>query len=311
MEKDTFDALHEKLVEFGLKDGRKIVSKLKLAVYMWVLGTGSTLNKVAERFQYSTSTVHNIIQEVAEIFYRHSNFFILPPDASVPFDRNFPDALGALDGTHIPISVRGPVGAYRDADGLVSTNVLACVNRDMTFSYVLAGWEGSAHDCRVLADAMTKGLPRVPGKYWLADAGYGLKLWLLTPYRGVRYHLKEFGPDALQPQNAREIYNLRHSQSRNVIERSFGVLKKRFPILRRVESYERDLQTKIIMSCFMIHNFIRRFNANDSDEWLNLTPDEVINARDPPMWFQQAEPDAETLRDNMATNFWNQFTGHA
>ena len=29
------------------------------------------------------------------------------------------------------------------------------------------------------------------GKYWLADAGYSNSNHLLTPYKGVRYHLKE------------------------------------------------------------------------------------------------------------------------
>jgi hypothetical protein len=44
------------------------------------------------------------------------------------------------------------------------------VNFDLTFSYVLPGWEGSAHDGRVLGDAMVKGLPLPIGKYYLGDA---------------------------------------------------------------------------------------------------------------------------------------------
>ncbi len=62
----------------------------------------------------------------------------------------------------------------------------------MTFSYILAGWEGSAHDGLVLSDALDKSFPILQGKYYLGDAGYGLKRYLLTPYRGVRYHLKEW-----------------------------------------------------------------------------------------------------------------------
>jgi hypothetical protein len=62
----------------------------------------------------------------------------------------------------------------------------------MTFTYVLAGWESSAHDGLVLNDALNKGFPIREGKFYLGDAGYGLKPYLLTPYRGVRYHLKEW-----------------------------------------------------------------------------------------------------------------------
>lgn len=62
----------------------------------------------------------------------------------------------------------------------------------LTLFMVLAGWEGSAHDGRVLADAQAhQGFDTVAGKYWLGDAGYGNSECVLAPYRGVRYHLKE------------------------------------------------------------------------------------------------------------------------
>ena len=47
-------------------------------------------------------------------------------------------------------------------------NVLAVVDFDLRFTYVLAGWEGSAHDSLILADALQRddGL-RVPlGNRW-------------------------------------------------------------------------------------------------------------------------------------------------
>jgi hypothetical protein len=38
----------------------------------------------------------------------------------------------------------------------------------MKFVYILAGWEGSAHDARVLTDAIAfKGFTTPIGKYWL------------------------------------------------------------------------------------------------------------------------------------------------
>ena len=35
-------------------------------------------------------------------------------------------------------------------------NVLAAVDFDLRFTYVLAGWEGSAHDARILTDALQR-----------------------------------------------------------------------------------------------------------------------------------------------------------
>jgi len=56
-----------------------------------------------------------------------------------------------------------------------------------------------------------------------------LKKSILTPYRGVRYHLKEYARRGSQ--NPHEQFNHRHSSLTNVIERSFGVWEKRFPII--------------------------------------------------------------------------------
>lgn len=61
----------------------------------------------------------------------------------------------------------------------------------MQFTFVLAGWEGSAHDVKALNNSFERGFNIPTGKYYLGDAGYGLSLKVLTPYRGVRYHLKE------------------------------------------------------------------------------------------------------------------------
>uniref|UniRef100_A0A8I7BC83 DDE Tnp4 domain-containing protein n=1 Tax=Hordeum vulgare subsp. vulgare TaxID=112509 RepID=A0A8I7BC83_HORVV len=72
---------------------------------------------------------------------------------------------------------------------------MAAVDFDLRFTYVLAGWEGSAHDATVLANTLTRewGLQVPPGKFYLVDAVYGAKPVLLPPFCGVRYHLNEWG----------------------------------------------------------------------------------------------------------------------
>lgn len=107
--------------------------------------------------------------------------------------------MGALDGTHIYAYVSRGTGEeqapYRNRKGTLTQNVLAVCRFNLQFSYILAGWEGSAHDARVLADACGKkrGAFTVPrGRYYLGDAGYANSDKILSPYRGVRYHLKEW-----------------------------------------------------------------------------------------------------------------------
>ncbi len=104
----------------------------------------------------------------------------------------FKDCIGALDGSHIIAKVPENISPlFRNRKGFISQNILAACNFDLEFTYVLAGWEGSAHDVKVFQDALKKGFNIPPGKYYLGDAGYGLTSMILTPYRGVRYHLRE------------------------------------------------------------------------------------------------------------------------
>jgi hypothetical protein len=83
----------------------------------------------------------------------------------------------------------------------------------------------------------------------------------LSPYRGERYHFSQYR-EAGPPQGSKELFNHRHSSLRNVIERCFGVLKARFPILKLMPSYKFSTQKYIVIACCAIHNFIR-MNANN------------------------------------------------
>lgn len=98
----------------------------------------------------------------------------------------------------------------------------------------------------------------VLGNYYLCDSGYASSEGFLTPYRSVRYHLKEWGPENELPRNEQEMFNMRHSKARNVIERAFGVMKMRWGILRSASYYPIKIQIMIIHACFLLHNFIRK-----------------------------------------------------
>ncbi|KAH1203388.1 Protein ALP1-like [Glycine max] len=128
--------------------------------------------------------------------------------------------IGALDGTHIPVTVSlDERPRYHNRKGDVSTNVLAACGPDLRFIYVLPGWEGSAGDSRVLRDALRhQNKLEIPtGKYFLVDVGYTNGPGFLAPYQGTRYHLNEWIGNT--PQSYKELFNLRHASARNAIER--------------------------------------------------------------------------------------------
>ena len=107
------------------------------------------------------------------------------------------------------------------------------------------------------------------GKYYLGDAGYGLSKYVLTPYRGVRYHLVEIAGNGLGPANYMKLFNLKHSSLRNCAERLYGITKNRFPILKKMSSYDFEFQSDIVQSCFLIHNFVC-INQLYGDEFYNV-----------------------------------------
>jgi hypothetical protein len=103
----------------------------------------------------------------------------------------------------------------------------AC-NFDLNFTFIKCGWEGSTSDAGVLRSALAKGFHVPEGKFYLVDGGYANTTSFIAPYRGVRYHLSEFRRQGNRYANYKELFNHRHAQLRNHIERAFGVLKNGF-----------------------------------------------------------------------------------
>ena len=243
MDKDTFNLLHANLVDGGLSNSMYICTGQKILIFLYVL-RGHTNREIDERWQHSGSTISKIIHEVSRclanikdrIYRPARNCDPIPAKISnnANFAPFFDNCIGALDGTHIPavipLELQGP---FRNRKKFITQNILGVANFDLTFGYALFGWEGSAHDSRVNDDAKTKVLPLLVDKYYLGDAGYALSKYVLTPYRGVRYHLVAFAQNGLGPVNAKELFNLRHSSLSNCVERLYGITKNRFHIVNQ------------------------------------------------------------------------------
>ena len=86
-------------------------------------------------------------------------------------------------------------------------------------------------------DTVQKGFIIPDNKYLLADAGYNYSHRLLTPFRGIRYHLQETTRHGLQPATPEELYNLRHNQVRIIIKKAIGRHKNTFKIYTSRPSY--------------------------------------------------------------------------
>ena len=213
---------------------------------------------------------------------------------------HFKGAIGAIDGSHVPVSVpEDEVVNHTCRHGYTSQNVLAICDFDMRFTFVVAGWPGSAHDTRILNHALTKFADQFPvppkgtnflscysktlhmhglfnyflvltcnfvDKYYLVDSGYPNRTGYLAPFKGSTYHLPEFRIRRQRaPQGKFDLFNFLHSSLRNVIERAFGVLKQKWRILKAVPSFPLRTQKHIIIACMALHNFIRDSKLRDEE----------------------------------------------
>lgn len=127
----------------------------------------------------------------------------------------------------------------------------------MRFVHLITGWEGSVADSTLWVEAIKNGAVKIPeGKYVLGDAGFPNCDVCLTPYRGVRYHLQEWARGNKRPQNKEELFNLRHSRLRNVIERIFGVLKAKFKILLNPRPFKLPTQVRVVSAICILYNIL-------------------------------------------------------
>ncbi|KAL6321303.1 hypothetical protein AAG906_016337 [Vitis piasezkii] len=200
---------------------------------------------IKNRFQHSSQTIHKYFHEVLVAMVNFSKEMITPP--------SFNDSSNGISNRRL----RQIFKCFQ--------NVMAVCDFDMIFRFVVVGWEGTAHDSRVLTETIRNpqhNFPMPPSeKYYLVDATYTHTRGFMAPYRNVRYWLSDFrsGGKAVGKE---EIFNQCHARLRNVIERAFGVVKA-FSNLEENGTLFVKYSNKIVMTCFSIHNFLRQISILD------------------------------------------------
>ncbi|KAL5578857.1 hypothetical protein UlMin_011299 [Ulmus minor] len=261
----------------ALQNSRYLTLEEQVMIFVYVISQKATNRMAMEDWQHSGSTISVVFTRICKAIASLSQTFITAPNfAAIPDEIRwnpkyypyFQNCVGAIDGTHIAAHAPADVANnFRGRKSTVTSNMLAICSFDMLFTYVVTGWEGAVHDSRVLTTQLedpTSGFPHPPpGKYYLVDSGYSNKPGFLAPFRNVPYHLRDARRRAGGINGPTELFNYRHASLRNCIERCFGVLKARFPILRYMTNFSLIRQREIAMCCCVLHNFIRLHNRGD------------------------------------------------
>nr|XP_020164914.1 protein ALP1-like [Aegilops tauschii subsp. strangulata] len=213
----------------------------QVAMFLHVVGHNQRFKVVHNTFRRSVETISRYFKQVLYVVGELRGEMIRSLTGRTPTKIRtstrwypyFKDCIGAIDGNHVTARVpRSQAAAHRRRKHYTSQNVLAAVDFDLKFIYVLAGWEGSTHDANILSNNMSHhgGINIPDGKFYLGNAGYACRPGVFPPFRKTRYHLNEFA-GRNYPRTPQELFNLTHSSLRVTVERAFGALKNMFKIL--------------------------------------------------------------------------------
>ncbi|XP_072023541.1 putative nuclease HARBI1 [Amphiura filiformis] len=239
----------------------------QILVTLRYFATGSVQKLVGDDMNISPAsicrTAHSVARSIAS--FRQQVIQFPRPDEMHQVQQDFyniaqfPGVVGAIDCTHVPIiSPGGPQAVtFINRKSVSSINVQVIGDARLRIRNVVARWPGSAHDTRIFTNSsIAQRFERgdING-ILLGDSGYPVRRYLMTPLRN--------------PVTREQIhYNSAHKTTRNIVERLFGVLKRRFPIIgKRLDTALRHTIVIIVAVC-VLHNISQQYGevVEDDDE---------------------------------------------
>ena len=248
-----------------------------MVVTLFKLMHGSSIPLVADKAALGKATVHDILRLVCSAISTNFGHLIAWPHgrrlARVTMDFQakqwMPNCIGAIDGSHVYIAAppNSVVAAdHRNRYKTFSILLQAVVDTKCYFTSVNTGPPGSLHDSahfkstelyRKVEEGVMGGfhddpltwpaaLPFPP--YIVADRGYPLLSWCITPFK--------MGPMGLPLTNEEVWFNRKHSSTRMCVERGFGILKARFKEIGVKSALKLEFLPTVVHACCVLHNML-------------------------------------------------------
>ncbi|KAL0861600.1 hypothetical protein ABMA27_009099 [Loxostege sticticalis] len=246
----------ENNLEFISERNQSISPMNQLLATLRFYATNNSQLTIGDYSGLSTPTAQRIIHRVSAAIASLHREYIKFPSTQQEIRRNqnefyqiarFPRVIGAMDCIHVRISSPGGDQAelFRNRKGYFSINIIDIVAR----------WPGSAHDSAIFNNC----------------------------YRKAKFEAGEYGAAILLVDNprtpAQQLYNESQIRTRNPVERSYGVWKRRFPVLSLGLRVKLDKALVIIMATAVLHNMLRQRGEEVPSDDLGLelpAPWEVI-----------------------------------
>ncbi|XP_066026359.1 putative nuclease HARBI1 [Pocillopora verrucosa] len=293
-----------------------------VAMLLKRLGKGLDYREIGDKFGVGASTACIKVNEAMKLLVSSKMHIISKIQRGIDFKRiingfqrkwNFPQCLGAIDGTHIPI--KAPLVHHADFYNrkcFHSVILQGVCDSQCCFTNVFAGWPGRAHDSRVfgrsqIGNLITEGrlisddsnLRRVIDNhviepFLIGDPAYPISKHLMKNYPGSN----------LTPE--KEHFNYRLSRARIQIERAFGRLKGRWRCLLKALECELDKVVLHATTACILHNICEERKECYLEEWNRLGEDEIGDLPRPdPLNDDDADSNSNIIRNILAHFLYN------
>ncbi|CAH1995223.1 unnamed protein product [Acanthoscelides obtectus] len=299
---EDFEELLQKIEPvISKKDTRwrkAIPGKERLALTLRFLASGDSFKSLHYLFKISAQLISSIVPEVCSALIKVlSNVIQIPSNESEwkniakQFENiwNFPHCIGSMDGKHI--TIQAPINSgseFYNYKQYFSVVLMALVDADYNFIFADCGCQGRLSDGAVFRNTeLFKNIENnglhcpsdepLPGRnipipdLFVDDDAFGLCKQIMKPYPG----LHEKG-------SKERTFNYRLSRARRVVENVFGIMASTFRVLRKPMLLQPEKVSLIVMTCVLLHNFLRKSRSSrsnysppgtfDSEEDGNITP---------------------------------------
>ncbi|XP_067948704.1 uncharacterized protein [Watersipora subatra] len=236
----------------------------RVCIALYKLASCAEYRAVAAVFGVSTASVHiylhRFTKAICKIKSRYIQWYTTEEaiDMAAFIEQNYkyPQAIGAIDGSHIP--VKPPLDGKADyicRKGYPSIVLQGVVDGHYRFRDVYVNTPGSAHDAagfarsplsRKLEDIIPTNDKVIDGGvvplHLIGDPAYPMSSMIVKGYIGA----------GITPEQ--DSFNVYQSSARICVEIAFGKLKSRWRILQKRIDVDTHFAPMIITACCILHN---------------------------------------------------------
>ena len=265
------------------KKRKKGPVELHLLVFlrrMGAEGTEGNSDKIANFFGIGKGTVNVYVKRVKRAILKLKDKFVVWPDAKekdrikcqIKLNHGFQQCIGIIDGTLIVLNQRPHLygDSYWCRKNCYALNIQVICDDNGRVIYYYGGWPGSTHDNRAWRNCKVflKGSEFfAESEYLLGDSAYSACKYIVQTFK------KLAGSSTLTPE--KEFFNTKLGGIRVKSEHCIGILKNRFPVLKRISTTIKG-RTSIrrVMDLFacasILHNILLDVNDPNPEDWIKM-----------------------------------------